>query len=449
MSCDGYLDGCDDRQVLGWAYDATRPDQPVEVEIQLDGRVVAVASADLFRPDLRQHRVGNGRHGFCCLLPPAIGAAGEGLVSARIKGTDFLLKGGPMRIKPAAALAVVAGDIVNNCNLRCPFCMVDYTNVHGLRLMTAETFHKALELLPLVPPGQFWLSCLHEPTLHPQFLERMSEVPADYRDRISFTTNLCKRLPDEALARMAAAGIYSIRVSFDSADAKLFAELRKGGKFEVFQDNLARLVGFLSTESRRPRLHFITMAFRDNAREIPDLVKRCFEEYRADTHEVRFLYYSPHLASWGREHLLGPDAWADLEGNLARSPYASRLTICGPLGGVREQFEVEPEKDEYLATREAPFGGAEDPALLPVIDPAEMGRQLPDEALRLRLRWDGVMMLEQVPEALYRVNLNKLERPAEYFQTMRRAAAQRKPGEFEPAPAEPATPSAQQRAGSL
>jgi hypothetical protein len=52
-----------------------------------------------------------------------------------------------------------------------------------------------------------------------------------------------------------------------------------------------------------------------------------------------------------------------------------------------------------------------------------MGRQLPDEALRLRLRWDGVMMLEQYPEALYRVNLNKLEKPAEYFQTMRMAAA--------------------------
>jgi len=119
----------------------------------------------------------------------------------------------------------------------------------------------------------------------------------------------------------------------------------------------------------------------------------------------------------------GPAAWADLERQLAQSPYASKLTTCGPLGGVREQFETPPAMDEYLATREAPFGGAEDPALLPVIDPAEMGRQLPDEALRLRLRWDGVMMLEQYPEALYRVNLNKLEKPAEYFQTMRMAAA--------------------------
>ncbi len=423
LSCNGYLDGYDDHHVLGWAYDAGRPDEPVEVEILWDGRAVAVATANLFRSDLLEHGVGGGQHGFRCPLPPAIAITGEHLISARIKNTDFFLKGGPLRIKPVPALAMIAGDIVNNCNLRCPFCMVDYANVRGLRLMTGETFRRALELLPLVPPGQFWLSCLHEPTLHPQFVELLAAVPVDFRDRVSFTTNLCKRLPDETLAGIAASGIHSIRVSFDSADAKLFAELRKGGKLEVFQQNLVRLVGFLASEPRRPLLHFITMAFRDNAREIPDMVKRCFEEYGAGSHEVRFLYYSPHLATWGREHLLGPEAWADLESKLARSPYASKLTIVGPIGGVREQFEEPPVVDEYLATREAPFGGAEDPALLPVIDAGEMGRQLPDEPLRLRLRWDGVMMLEEIAEALYRVNLNKLERPAEYFQRMRTAAA--------------------------
>jgi hypothetical protein len=56
-------------------------------------------------------------------------------------------------------------------NLRCPFCIVDYANVKGLRLMTRETFARAIELLPMMSPGCFWLSCLHEPTLHPQFIE--------------------------------------------------------------------------------------------------------------------------------------------------------------------------------------------------------------------------------------------------------------------------------------
>ena len=104
-------------------------------------------------------------------------------------------------------VGLVAGDIVNNCNLRCPFCIVDYANVKGLNLMTRETFGRALELLPMTSPGNFWLSCLHEPTLHPQFIEFIESVPDAYRDRISFTTNLSKRLPDDLLGRLANSGL--------------------------------------------------------------------------------------------------------------------------------------------------------------------------------------------------------------------------------------------------
>lgn len=167
----------------------------------------------------------------------------------------------------------MAGDIVNNCNLRCPFCIVDYSNIRGLKLMTPETFRRATELLPPVPPGNFWLSCLHEPTMPPRFIEFVESVPAAYRDRISFTTNLCKGLPEDLLERLANSGVHSIGVSFDSRQPELFAKLRPPARYEVFEQDLVRLAGFLKTSRRRPRLRFISIAFKGNRTELPGLVR--------------------------------------------------------------------------------------------------------------------------------------------------------------------------------
>jgi hypothetical protein len=57
-----------------------------------------------------------------------------------------------------------------------------------------------------------------------------------------------------------------------------------------------------------------------------------------------------------------------------------------------------------------------------VPEPVAVGPSLPDEALRLQLRWDGVVVGEKVPERVFRVNINKLENPARYFESLRLAA---------------------------
>ena len=95
--------------------------------------------------------------------------------------------------------------------------------------------------------------------------------------------------------------------------------------------------------------------------------------------------------------------------------------MAGPVTGTREQFEEERGLVDYVA-RETSFGGSQDPAMMAVPDPTAIGRMLPDEALRLRLRWDGVMMTEQISEDVFRVNVNKLEQPAAYFAALRLAA---------------------------
>lgn len=421
MNLNGYLDANDGRFIHGWACDFDTPGRAVEVEVRLSTGYTGLALANSFRDDLRRNGVGDGTHAFTFELPPSAAYDDRVSVTAYIRGTDFQLKGGPMPVHRRRLVDLVAGDIVNNCNLRCPFCMVDYTNIHGLKLMTPETFSRAVQLLPEVPRGGFWLSCLHEPSLHPKFLDLVESVPPALRSALSFTTNLSRRMPDELMQRLADSGVGGIRISFDSRQPEHFEELRKGAKFANFQDNLARLVRHLRNSKNRPRLHFITMAFRTNCGEIPDLVAYCRDEIGAESHEVRYIYYVPHVAHWGKDRVLTTDEWAQLERSLEPLAARTELVLCGPKAGVIEQFQEEEGLKDYIA-RETAFGGSEDSLDTDPPDPVAIGRQLPDEPLHLRLRWDGLMMLEQHPDFFFKVNINRLSDPRGYFEAMRLAA---------------------------
>ncbi len=426
MPYDGFLDANDGWSARGWAIDRARPDDPVEIEYELSSGVSGTVLANQFRADLATAGVGNGCHAFTIELPRQNGATAPVGISARIKGTGFVLSGSPMPQRQRDVVGLIAGDIVNNCNLRCPFCMVDYSNIRGLRTMTEQTFRRAMELMPSLPRGQFWMSCLHEPTLHPRFVDLIEMVPNDLRDRISFTSNLSKRLPDDWLPRIVDSGIHSIRVSFDSRQPDIFAALRKGAKYELFQQNVERLATLLRAHPRRPRLTFITMAFRENYREIPDLIRHGREVLGADSHEIRFLYYMPHLAHWGKEHLLSPEQWNELEAALEPQKATTELVLCGPIEGTREQFEHEQGLSDYIA-RENAFGGADETYPTAAPDVAVAAQRLPDEPIRLRMRWDGLTVLE-AREDLFRANLNTIDQPLAYFDELRRAIRARSGG---------------------
>jgi molybdenum cofactor biosynthesis enzyme MoaA len=408
----GYLDGNDGFEVVGWAYGAEHPDGgPVEVECFLGDRLIGTVTADESRPDLEE--TGKQGHGFRFRFP----AKAIGALRVRIKDTGFVLPAAPVERKSQREIAQIAGDIVNQCNLRCPFCCVDYSEVGSLQLMTADTFARAIPLMAMTERGAFWLSCLHEPTLHPRFVDFIEAVPEWLRDRISFTTNLAKRLPDEFFTRLANSGVDHIRVSFDSREPQVFAELRKKGRYEVFERNLLRLCAALKAAERPPRLHLITMAFTSNYREIPDII-RFGRDIGATSHEVRFVYYMPHIVEWGRQHLLSPDQWSELETSLL--PLSSpTLSIAGPAEETRGQFEEGFGVNGYQP-QEAPWGGAE--AHPPAVEADHVGRQLPDAPLRLRLRWDGLMMSEWLSEEAFSVNVAALDDPAAYFEAVRAAA---------------------------
>lgn len=64
----GQLDLCEvyggDLRVAGWARDAAHPNGPVCLDVVVDGTVAALALAEVYRPDLAEAGVGDGRHGF-------------------------------------------------------------------------------------------------------------------------------------------------------------------------------------------------------------------------------------------------------------------------------------------------------------------------------------------------------------------------------------------------
>lgn len=227
----------------------------------------------------------------------------------------------------------VAADIVNNCNLRCPFCLVDYSQTRHTDLMSEETFRAMLRLAPEVPEAGFWLSCLHEPTLHPKLGPFIDMIPAEQRGKFWFTTNLARKLPDPLIATLASSGLHHINVSLDTFDDALFAILRKHGRVSVFRDNLERLVAACRASANAPRMRYITMAFRSNLREIPRLVRWMNESGLASDIEIRYTFNTSNIPEdFKREQYLGPPEWDELRASLDALPYSNYILSTPPDG---------------------------------------------------------------------------------------------------------------------
>ena len=97
---EGVLDGVVDGTLHGWAWDDSRPNDAVVVEV-FDHDTEAVlhaAAAAVPRPDLRAAGKGNGRHGFSIYLP-AVSAQRQLSVAARVAGAPAVLAGSPLPVE--------------------------------------------------------------------------------------------------------------------------------------------------------------------------------------------------------------------------------------------------------------------------------------------------------------------------------------------------------------
>ena len=84
---------------------------------------------------------------------------------------------------------VISCDTTSNCNIRCKFCFNDWAKIGANVNMSKDVFAKMITLLPLANDGGFFLSCIYEPLINKNFIDYLSLVPAEYREKCFFTTN--------------------------------------------------------------------------------------------------------------------------------------------------------------------------------------------------------------------------------------------------------------------
>ena len=269
-------------------------------------------------------------------------------------------------------------DIVNNCNLRCPFCTFDYEGVRTTRFMSDETFEGALRLLPYVTEGNFWLSCLHEATIHPELLRFIDMVPREHRDRLMYTTNLAKRMPDAYFAQLGESGMHHLNISVESLRPEVYERLRKGARFRIFQENWGKLLDACGKGSAPPRIRYNMMAYRSNLQEIPGLVELLLADKLAWQVEVRYTFDEPHIPdSFRQAEYLRDEEWTWLEAQLAHHdpkrvvlvlPPAERRILAVPINRTLEA----PASDRAADTPAPP-------------------KPRPSYPLGMRVDWDGTL----------------------------------------------------------
>ncbi|MDQ8185919.1 radical SAM protein [Pelagicoccus sp. SDUM812002] len=416
---EGHIDHSGNGSIFGWARMVEEPKTRLHVKLSLSNGWTKTILANDLREDLAKAGIGDGRYGFHTKVPYRIASRGEIKVSCQTIEGDFKLEKSGRRLELEYPISLVAGDITNNCNLRCPFCVTDYALVKGMKSMSDDVFSKAAKLLPLVPDGMFWLSCMHEASVHPNLMGLIESVPPSLRKKISFTTNLCKKMDDEMLKALASSNIHSIRISIDSMDPERFAALRKGGRLETFLDNLSRLSSFMIQNEEAPKIRYISMVFENNVHEMPALIQKCKDILPAGVHEIRFIFYQPHIAKWGQKNLLSSKKWNAMKDRIQTSLGMDHVEFFDPLPDTHKSFEQAKDADTYRPSP-AVFGGTCSPTNYRIADPITNQAVIPDEPLSFRLRWDGLISHEKIPENDFLHYVQNLS--PEYFIKLREAS---------------------------
>jgi SAM-dependent methyltransferase len=113
---DGYVDAFDDGTLIGWA---ARPGdaRPVTIEVFRDGRSLGRAVACLYREDLKNAGIGDGRHGFEFRLPATESRVGVFALDVRdvesgtpLGQSPFTIAEDPARILAGARLRRFLAD---------------------------------------------------------------------------------------------------------------------------------------------------------------------------------------------------------------------------------------------------------------------------------------------------------------------------------------------------
>lgn len=91
----GYLDTCDVHSICGWIIDENNIHQHVEIEIIVDGKLIACVIANKFRQDLLDAGVGDGHYAFSIAMPISLLDGAEHSIDVIEKHCRYRLSGSP------------------------------------------------------------------------------------------------------------------------------------------------------------------------------------------------------------------------------------------------------------------------------------------------------------------------------------------------------------------
>jgi hypothetical protein len=106
----GSHDRTDGDRISGWAWDSTRPDEPIDVGIYDGERLLATITANTFRQDLLDAGIGDGKHGFVYTPPASLGDGRTHMIRVKISGTSIDVKNTPKEMTCRSAAPVYHGS---------------------------------------------------------------------------------------------------------------------------------------------------------------------------------------------------------------------------------------------------------------------------------------------------------------------------------------------------
>ena len=374
----GYMRERSERHVAGWIYNNADPAERVAFEVVVmrggSERVIGRGEADQFDRVLFALGFEDAVHGFRLMFDTPVSQEESGYIEVRAIATGKPIAHDPAMVTSWKPVRYIAMDLVDNCNLRCPFCLFDHAPVHRTTVMTDEIFELALRWLPFVGPEGLWMSCLHEPTMHPKLTEFINRIPREYRHVMHYTTNLSRRMPDAYWETLANSGLSNLNVSIESRDPAIYEKMRKGAKHRIFMENWEKLLAAFEKGSAPPPLRYISMAYKSNFREIPSLIEYLRNERRAWKIEIRDTMDVPWIPQEFRDtEFLDHADWVWLRDQLAHySP--TEVSLCLPpdfeLGERSEPVTLSADDASFdTVERYDPETLAGDPTLAPEAAP--------------------------------------------------------------------------------
>ena len=142
----GHIDQADRFSLTGWAMDPARPDEPVALELVLDGTVVGSFAADRHRPDLEQAGLGDGRHAFQVQIPGGLSQHAERVLELRRAGDGAPVPGSPVVL----ARAPLAGETARRVLADAVEAAMQGADRPALEALLAELVRG----LSAMPPGE-------------------------------------------------------------------------------------------------------------------------------------------------------------------------------------------------------------------------------------------------------------------------------------------------------